>query len=192
MAILDIALMGHPILKGRAHEVTNFDDPELQSFVESMKETMVHAGGVGLAAPQVFVPLRVVVFFVPEGRNNGNAVPLTVMINPVIKPMSEAMEEEWESCLSVPGLTGVVPRWTQIKYSYQDEEGALRERSAEGFHARVVQHECDHLDGVLYPMRMIDLATLAFINAVVDEDEESGTESEDGEDSPESASEPAL
>lgn len=176
MAILDIALMGHQILKGRAHEVTTFDDPELLGFIEEMKETMVHAGGVGLAAPQVHVPLRIVVFFVPEGRNNGQAVPLTVMINPVITPMADDMDEDWEACLSVPGLTGVVPRWTKIKYSYQDVDGSLKERSAEGFHARVVQHECDHLDGVLYPMRMIDLATLSFAELEEESDEEAGEE----------------
>ena len=162
MAVLDIARMGNKVLKGHAHQVTEFDDPELLDFVEDMKETMVHAGGVGLAAPQVYVPLRIISFFVPEDRNNGSAVPLTVMINPVITPMSDEMDEDWEACLSVPGLTGLVPRWTRIKYSFQDIDGSLRERSAEGFHARVVQHECDHLDGVLYPMRMIDLASLSF------------------------------
>lgn len=190
MPILDIARMGHPILKGRAQEVTNFDDPELHTFVEDMKETMVHAGGVGLAAPQVYVPLRIVIFFVPEARNNGQAVPLTVMINPVITPMTEEMSEDWEACLSVPGLTGVVPRWTKLKYSFQDIDGSLRERPADGFHARVVQHECDHLDGVLYPMRMIDLATLSFTD--YDEEAEEGTEATDDPDSPPPESEPAL
>lgn len=185
MAILDIARMGHPILKGRAQEVTNFDDPELHTFIEDMKETMVHAGGVGLAAPQVYVPLRIVIFFVPEGRDGGPAVPMTVMINPIIKPASDDMSEDWEGCLSVPYLTGVVPRWTQIKYSYQDIDGSLRERSAEGFHARVVQHESDHLDGVLYPMRMIDIATLSFVDA---EDDEEMDETVIGE---EEAEEPA-
>lgn len=178
MAILDIALMGQDVLKGRAHAVSKFSDPELLQFVEDMKETMVHAGGVGLAAPQVFVPLRIVIFFVPETRNAGTAVPLTVMINPVITPLADTMDEEWEACLSVPGLTGVVPRWTKIKYSYQDVDGSLRERTAEGFHARVVQHECDHLDGVLYPMRMIDMATLAF----VDSDQEEADEGDGDED----------
>ncbi len=201
MAILDVALMGHPILKGRSQEVDKFDDPEFLNFIEDMKETMVHEGGVGLAAPQVYVPLRIVVFFVPEDRNNGTAVPLTVMINPVITPLSENMEEGWEGCLSVPTLTGVVPRWTNIKYSYQDIDGSLRERTAEGFHARVVQHECDHLDGVLYPMRMIDMATLAFVQAENDdvEDEEDefeeealGQEGEELQDTEQPASEHAL
>ena len=164
MAILDIALMGHPILKGQSQEVTNFRDPELHAFIEDMKETMVHSGGVGLAAPQVYVPLRIVVFFVPEGRDGEIKVPLTVMINPVIKPELDEISEAWEGCLSVPSLTGVVPRWTHIKYSYQDVDGSLRERSSQGFHARVVQHECDHLDGVLYPMRMTDISTLSFVD----------------------------
>jgi peptide deformylase len=189
MPILDIARMGHPVLKGRAQEVGKFDDPELNAFIEDMKETMVHAGGVGLAAPQVYVPLRIVIFFVPEARNNGTGVPLTVMINPVIKPVGEDVSEDWEGCLSVPGLTGVVPRWNKIKYSFQDSEGTLRERIAEGFHARVVQHECDHLDGILYPMRMIDIGTLAYTDAEDDEefeDEDLDLESvdEDGEGAP--------
>lgn len=192
MAILDIARMGHQILKGRAHEVTNFDNPELHAFVEDMKETMVHAGGVGLAAPQAYVPLRIVIFFVPEGRNNGQAVPLTVMINPVITPMAEEMEEDWEACLSVPGLTGVVPRWTRIKYSFQDVDGSLKERTADGFHARVVQHECDHIDGVLYPMRMIDLATLSFTDYDDGEDPEADENAEDGSEPDHHEPEPAL
>jgi len=179
MALLDIAQMGHPVLKGRAQEVTNFEEEELHPFVDDMKETMVNAGGVGLAAPQVHVPLRIVVFFVPAERNDGSAVPLTVMINPVIKPLDEEMNEDWEACLSVPGLTGVVPRWTRIKYSFQDVKGSLRERSAEGFHARVVQHECDHLDGVLYPMRMIDISTLAFVHSKGDGEEEADWEMSD-------------
>tara|TARA_B110000438_G_scaffold232100_1_gene227672 strand:+ start:632 stop:1210 length:579 start_codon:yes stop_codon:yes gene_type:complete len=192
MAILDIARMGHQILKGRAHEVTNFDNPELHAFVEDMKETMVHAGGVGLAAPQAYVPLRIVIFFVPEGRNNGQAVPLTVMINPVITPMAEEMEEDWEACLSVPGLTGVVPRWSRIKYSFQDVDGSLKERTADGFHARVVQHECDHIDGVLYPMRMIDLATLSFTDYDDGEDPEADENAEDGSEPDHHEPEPAL
>ncbi|MDG2321011.1 MAG: peptide deformylase [Rhodospirillaceae bacterium] len=192
MAILDIARMGHQILKGRAHEVANFDNPELHAFVEDMKETMVHAGGVGLAAPQAYVPLRIVIFFVPEGRNNGQAVPLTVMINPVITPMAEEMEEDWEACLSVPGLTGVVPRWSRIKYSFQDVDGSLKERTADGFHARVVQHECDHIDGVLYPMRMIDLATLSFTDCDDGEDPEADENAEDGSEPDHHEPEPAL
>lgn len=180
MAILDIARMGHPVLKSRAHEVTTFNDPELDQFISDMKETMVHAAGIGLAAPQVFVPLRIVVFFVPADRNGGESIPVTVMINPVIQPQSETMTEDWEACLSVPGLTGLVPRWTSIRYTYQEPDGTMRERRAEGFHARVVQHECDHLDGMLYPMRMLDLTTLSYTDA---EEEDYGDDQEfEGED----------
>jgi peptide deformylase len=165
MAILEIARMGNTVLKEQASEVSHFNDDHLESLVRDMKETMVHVGGVGLAAPQVYIPLRIVIFFVPADRNNGIEVPLSVLINPVITPETEKMDEDWEACLSVPGLNGVVPRWTKVKYTYQAMDGGLRERSAEGFHARVVQHECDHLDGILYPMRMIDLGTLAFIDS---------------------------
>ena len=164
MAILDIARMGTEVLKDRAQEVTNFDIDELTIIFNDMIETMIEANGIGLAAPQVFLPLRIVIFSVPESRNNGNEIPLTKMINPIIKPKSENMDEDWESCLSVPGLAGIVPRWTNITYSYQDSDGTLRERDASGYHARVVQHECDHLDGILYPMRMIDLSTLSFVD----------------------------
>ncbi|MBP01582.1 MAG: peptide deformylase [Rhodospirillaceae bacterium] len=165
MAILDIARMGHSILKEQASVVSSFNNNDLENLIKNMKETMFHVGGVGLAAPQVYMPLRVVIFFVPADRNDGIEVPLSVLINPVITPETEEMDEDWEACLSVPGLNGVVPRWKKVKYTYQNIDGSLRERYAEGFHARVVQHECDHLDGILYPMRMIDLGTLSFIGA---------------------------
>jgi peptide deformylase len=123
-----------------------------------MGETMEEAGATGLAAPQVHVPLRLVVF-----RVAGEVpVPLTVLVNPVIEPLSDETAPGWEGCLSVPGLRGVVPRWTRIRYRADGLDGAPIERVAEGFHARVVQHECDHLDGVLYPMRMSDLGLLSF------------------------------
>ncbi len=165
MAVLKITRMGSEILKNRAQEVTNFDKTELNKLFEDMTETMIDSGGIGLAAPQVNLPLRIVIFFVPDSRNNGTEIPLTKMINPIIRPKSESMDEDWESCLSVPGLAGIVPRWRNITYSYQDLDGALKERDASGYHARVVQHECDHLDGILYPMRMVDLSTLSFIDA---------------------------
>ena len=166
MAILGIARMGRPILKERAQEVVEFDDVRLKGLIESMKETLVNEGGIGLAATQVFVPLRIVVFFVPEERNNGQAVVMTTMINPVISPIGDEVSEDMESCLSVPGLAGIVPRWNKIRYTYQDRQGKEYERIAEGFHARVVQHECDHLDGILYPMRMSDLSTLAYTEVI--------------------------
>ena len=173
MAVLKIAQMGSKILKNRAQEITNFDEVEINRLFEDMIETMEDSNGIGLAAPQVFFPLRVVIFFVSESRNNGKEVPLTKMINPIIRPKSESMDEDWESCLSVPGLAGIVPRWRNITYSYQDLDGSLRERDASGYHARVVQHECDHLDGILYPMRMVDLSTLSFVETISDEKEES-------------------
>ena len=126
-------------------------------------ETLVDAEGAGLAAPQVHVPLRLVMFLVPQHRAEcEEEVPLTVLINPIITPLSDAMNEDWEACLSVPGLTGLVPRWNSIRYKGLDLDGNSVERVAEGFHARVVQHECDHLDGILYPKRMTDLSMLVF------------------------------
>ena len=127
-----------------------------------MIETMTVAHGVGLAAPQIGVPLRLVLFYVPAARNGGVDVPRTAMFNPVITPTGPDQAEDWEACLSVPTLTGRVPRWTAIRYRFQDLQGAVHEREATDFHARVVQHECDHLDGVLYPMRMTDMRSLAF------------------------------
>jgi peptide deformylase len=158
--------MGAEVLKHRADEVTDFSDPALPALVNDMIDTMIESRGVGLAAPQVYAPKRIVIFFVPGSRNEGAEVPLTVMINPVIEPTSEIQETQYEACLSVPGLTGKVPRWTRIKYSFQDLSGARIEREAADFHARVVQHECDHLDGMLYPMRMTDMSTLAYVETL--------------------------
>lgn len=166
MTVLPIARMGAEILKQRAAEVTDFSDPSLKAFIDDMLETMIAAHGVGLAAPQVFRSQRIVIFFVPAGRNGGVEVPLTVMFNPEIVPVNDDQDEAYEACLSVPSLTGVVPRFTDIVYRFQDLTGAYVERSASGFHARVVQHECDHLDGVLYPQRMDDMTTLAFADVL--------------------------
>ena len=162
MTVLPIARMGAEVLKQRAAEVLDFADPALSAFVGDMIETMNVAHGVGLAAPQVSASLRIVIFFVPAARNGGMEIPLTIMINPVVTPVGEATDEAYEACLSVPGLTGMVPRFTSIRYSFQDMTGVRVEREAQGFHARVVQHECDHLDGTLYPQRMVDMTTLAF------------------------------
>lgn len=169
MAILPIARMGADILKRRAQEVTDFQDPKLPALVNDMIETMMSVRGIGLAAPQVSVPQRLVIFFVPADRNQGIEIPLTVMVNPVLIPLGEAKEEGWEACLSVPGLTGRVPRWTGLRYSYQDLKGERVEREARDFHARVVQHEYDHLDGILYPQRMADMASLAFADVLTSE-----------------------
>jgi len=164
MAILKIAKMGHPVLREPASEVADPTAPEIRRLVEDMLETMADADGAGLAAPQVHVPLRVVIFHVPEGRDeeNPNPVPLSVLINPVVEPLTEDTEVDWEGCLSVPGMIGAVPRYTKVRYRAVSLEGEPIDRVAEGFHARVAQHECDHLEGTLYPQRMEDLSLLMF------------------------------
>jgi peptide deformylase len=170
MAILKIARMGHPVLRMHAAEVEDPTAPEIRRLVRDMLETMEDADGAGLAAPQVHVPLRLVIFHVPPEREEADdgeteeapAVPLTVLINPVIEPLTEEMELGWEGCLSVPGLVGAVPRHTRIRYQGVAPDGSRIDRIAEDFHARVVQHECDHLDGMLYPQRMTDLSLLMF------------------------------
>lgn len=165
MAILKIARMGHPVLATPAAPVEDPSDPALRRLVADMIETMDDAPGTGLAAPQVHVPLRVVIFKVAAGRaerEGGGAIPLTVMINPEIEVLEERRDWGWEGCLSVPGLSGEVPRFRRIAYRFTDLKGRRQEREAEGFHARVVQHECDHLDGILYPQRMPDLGRLVF------------------------------
>lgn len=165
MAILKIARMGHPVLRQIAQEVPDPTLPGIKRLVADMEETMRDAPGTGLAAPQVHVPLRVVLFEVQESRaerEHAESVPLTVLINPVIEPLTDEKTPGWEGCLSVPGLAGMVPRYTRIRYSAQTLDGGRIDRVAEGFHARVVQHECDHLDGILYPQRMTDLSLLVF------------------------------
>jgi peptide deformylase len=167
MAILKIARMGHPVLRRVADPVVDPTAPDIRRLVRDMLETLEDIGGVGLAAPQVHVSRRVVIFEVPAeraARDGGTpeGVPMTALINPVIEPLGEEKAVGWEACLSVPGLTGAVPRWTRIRYRGYGLEGERIEREASGFHARVVQHECDHLDGVLYPQRMTDLSLLSF------------------------------
>ncbi len=183
--------MGHPVLRRPAEDVADPTAPEIQALIEDMMETMEDADGAGLAAPQVHVPLRVVIFHVPgeraEDEGDAEAVPLTVLINPVIEPLTEEKALGWEGCLSVPGLIGAVPRFTHIRYSGLAPDGSRIERVAEGFHARVAQHECDHLDGILYPQRMTDLSLLMFREELVrhgagraDVDEDEG-ENEDAD-----------
>jgi peptide deformylase len=171
MAILKIARMGHPVLARRADPVPDPTSPEIRNLVKDMLETLADVGGIGLAAPQIHVPKRVVIFEVPAARaardsaapEAAGGVAMTVLVNPVIEPLVEAKADGWEACLSVPGLTGLVPRYTHIRYSGYDLLGKCIEREAKDFHARVVQHECDHLDGVLYPMRMTDMTQLSFM-----------------------------
>lgn len=171
MAILKIARMGHPVLAQIAKPVADPTAPEIRALVADMVETMIDANGAGLAAPQVHVPLRVVVFQAPperapEGMDDeesyDHTAALTVLINPEIEILTDEREDGWEGCLSVPGLRGLVPRATELTYRGVGLDGVPIERRARGFHARVVQHECDHLDGVLYPQRMTDLGQLIF------------------------------
>jgi len=171
MAILKIAQMGHPVLGQRAQEVADPAAPEIRRLVADMVETMIDANGAGLAAPQVHVPLRVVVFQAPGDRTPDgvdademfdHTAPLTVLINPVIEVVDDGFDGGWEGCLSVPGLRGFVERPGHIHYRGFGTDGKLIARTAKGFHARVVQHECDHLDGVLYPQRMRDMSKLIF------------------------------
>lgn len=163
MAILDISLMGNPILARFASPLDDPGDPAIACLVSDMLETMVAAHGVGLAAPQVGRGLQLVIFSVPAERTaDGIGVPPTVLINPVIEPLGDKVDEAYEGCLSVPGLTGRVPRWRSIGYRGLGFDGKPIEREASGFHARVIQHECDHLWGRLYLSRMRDMSSLAF------------------------------
>jgi len=156
--------MGDARLLRRAEEVHTFDTPELHALLADMRDTMLALDGVGLAAPQIGVNLRVVIFEVLHNPRYPDAepVPQTVLLNPVITHLSSDTEEDWEGCLSVPGMRGLVPRYKTIRYQGCDEYGALIDRTVSGFHARVVQHECDHLDGILYPMRIRDLRQFGF------------------------------
>jgi len=162
--IRDILKMGDPRLLQKARPVTQFNTPELRLLIDDMFDTMEHANGAGLAAPQIGVDLQVVIFGFDRNPRYPDAptVPKTVLINPVLEPLSDEIEDGWEGCLSVPGLRGVVPRHTRLKYTGFDMMGNRIDRVAEGFHARVVQHECDHLIGVLYPMRIKDFTRFGF------------------------------
>jgi peptide deformylase len=164
MAIRDVLRMGHPVLREKAKPIDNFGTPELRALLEDMKETMAARDGAGLAAPQIGVSQRVVIFGVDHNPRYPDAepVPFTVLVNPKLVMLTREVEEDWEGCLSVPGMRGVVPRYTKLRYSGFDIEGNPIERVADGFHARVVQHECDHLDGILYPQRMTDMTRFGF------------------------------
>jgi len=163
MAIRDILKMGNPDLL-KVSEPVDFKKDDLTTLIEDMKETMKANDGAGLAAPQIGVFKRLVIFgFDTNDRYpEAGSVPFTVLINPIITPLSDEQENGWEGCLSVPGLRGVVPRYTHIKYEGYDAEGNKIEREVEDFHARVVQHECDHLDGILYPMKIEDYRYFGF------------------------------
>ncbi len=181
MAVRKVLRMGDPLLWQVAEPVTDFHVPALQTLIDDMFDTMEAMNGAGLAAPQIGIGMRVVIF----GRKDAPAfpalppslavgidknprypdmdpVPTTVLINPVIEPLGDALEEGWEGCLSVPGMRGLVPRYSHIRYSGFDQHGTRFQREVNGFHARVVQHECDHLDGVLYPLRIKDMHNFGF------------------------------
>ena len=168
MSVREILKMGDERLLRVAKPVQQFDTPELHALVQDLFDTMAAANGAGLAAPQIGVDLAVVIF--GFGRNarypDAPAVPETVLINPHIEPLSEVEEEAWEGCLSVPGLRAVVPRWARIRYTGFDAQGQPIDREAEGFHARVVQHECDHLIGKLYPMRVRDFSRFGYTSVL--------------------------
>ena len=168
MSVREILRMGDPRLLRVARPVEEFSTPALRSLIEDLLQTMEAAHGAGLAAPQIGVDLAVVVFGFTRNERYPQAppVPQTVLINPVITPLGEAEEEGWEGCLSVPGLRGMVPRYTSSRYTGVDEHGQPIDRLAEGFHARVVQHECDHLIGRLYPTRMRDLTRLGYTDVL--------------------------
>ena len=181
MAVLEIARMGQPVLRRPAAEVPFPLSAEMRHLLDDMAQTMAAAHGTGLAAPQVFQPVRAIVFKVdgarqqrsvaqlpdlPEPETAGDGVALTYLLNPEIEPLDASVDVGYEACLSIPGLTGRVPRARHIRYRGLDAHGRPVERIASGFHARLVQHEVDHLDGVLYPERMRDLATLAFVEEI--------------------------
>lgn len=156
--------MGDGRLWHPAKPVIHFDTQQLHELLSDMRDTMQALNGVGLAAPQIGVGLRVVIFGVQHSPRypDAKAVPETVLINPVITPLGDAMEEDWEGCLSIPGLRGLVPRRAHIRYQGVDEYGNAIDHTVSGFHARVVQHECDHLDGILYPMRIRDMTKFGY------------------------------
>lgn len=168
MAIRPVLKMGEPLLLATAQTVTEFDTPELHALIVDLFDTMIATQGVGIAAPQIGVSLQVVVFGFQQNERypDADAVPQTILINPVITALDEEIESGWEGCLSVPGLRGVVPRYTQIRYQGFDQFGTPIDRSVSGFHARVVQHECDHLFGVLYPQRITDMTQFGYTDVL--------------------------
>jgi peptide deformylase len=169
--IRDVLRMGDPRLLQPARPVNIFDTPELYALLADLSDTMVAQNGAGLAAPQIGVSQQVVIFGVEKNPRypQAEAVPFTELINPVLTPLSDEIEEDWEGCLSVPGLRGLVPRYRHLRYEGFDPRGQPIRREVTGFHARVVQHECDHLSGILYPMRMRDLSRFGYTDVIFPE-----------------------
>ncbi len=168
MAIKPVLKMGDPRLLEVAQKVNKFSTPELDALIQDMHETMEALNGAGLAAPQIGVGLQVMIFGVKRNPRypDSEEVPYTVLVNPELVPLTEEIEQDWEGCLSVPGLRGMVPRFTRLRYRGSDQYGRPIDRSVEGFHARVVQHECDHLQGILYPMRITNFRTFGFTDVL--------------------------
>jgi peptide deformylase len=168
MAIKPVLRMGEPLLFAKAEPVARLDTPELHALIQDMHDTMAHMNGAGIAAPQIGVSLRVVIFGVGSNPRYPDAeqVPYTVLINPLLRPVGDGMDDGWEGCLSVPGMRGVVPRYKRLHYTGFDQFGQPIDRLVSGFHARVVQHECDHLDGILYPMRIQDLTNFGYTDVL--------------------------
>jgi peptide deformylase len=164
MSVREILKMGDPRLLRQAERVSEFATPQLHELVADMFETMRAVNGAGLAAPQIGVNLQLVIFGFRQNLRYPEAAPVpeTVLINPVLTPLSQETEEDWEGCLSVPGLRGMVPRWKSLRYEGLDQFGQPIRREVDGFHARVVQHECDHLAGILYPMRVRDFTRFGY------------------------------
>lgn len=173
MAVKQVLRMGNPLLLQVAAPVQQFDSPELHALIADLEDTMLHMNGAGIAAPQIGVSLRVLIFGQKATLQDGaiainprypdaDAVPYTVLINPTLTPVGSELEDGWEGCLSVPGLRGIVPRYTRLHYTGFDQFGQPIDRMVSGFHARVVQHECDHLDGILYPMRIENLKDFGY------------------------------
>ncbi|MDQ3185527.1 MAG: peptide deformylase [Pseudomonadota bacterium] len=168
MPIRPVLKMGDPRLLEVAQKVKKFSTPELNALIEDMHETMEALDGAGLAAPQIGAGLQVVIFGVKRNPRYPDAeeVPYTVLVNPKLTPLAQEMEQDWEGCLSVPGMRGMVPRFASLRYQGSDQHGGSIDRTVDGFHARVVQHECDHLQGILYPMRITDFRTFGFTDVL--------------------------
>ena len=168
MAIKTVLRMGEPLLLQKAQPITAFNTPELHALIEDMQDTMQAMNGAGIAAPQIGVSLQVVIFGVGKNPRYPDAeqVPYTVLINPTLTPIGDEIEEDWEGCLSVPSMRGIVPRYTRLHYIGFDQFGNTIDRLVSGFHARVVQHECDHLNGILYPMRITDLSQFGYVDVL--------------------------
>lgn len=168
MAIKPVLRMGEPLLLQQASKVERFDTPELHALLKDMQDTMAHLNGAGLAAPQIGISFQVVIFGFEKNQRYPDAdeVPFTVLINPELTPLSEEKEDDWEGCLSVPGMRGIVPRYARLRYQGFDQYGKTIDRTVSGFHARVVQHECDHLQGILYPMRIKDFRSFGFTDVL--------------------------